>query len=125
MSEQEVRYPALFIYGFCFLRRQTYHLRVAVERSQVEGCASVLVCVVGGSSALNQAADDGQMAFQTGPAQSGQTLLIHQRQRGSWEKETHSQASFTLNSFIRLNMLHLWLPALSFLLFYNELLNSF
>lgn len=68
-------------------RSQTYHLRVAVERRQVEGRASVLVCVVGGSSALHQEADDGQMSFEAGPAQSGQTLLVRQGQRGSWEKK--------------------------------------
>lgn len=68
-------------------RSQTYHLRVAVKRRQVEGCASVLVCVVGGGSTLHQEADDGQMSFEAGPAESGQTLLIRQGQRGSWEKK--------------------------------------
>lgn len=52
-------------------RSQTYHFRVAVERRQVEGRASVLVCVVGGGSALHQETDDGQMSFEAGPAQSG------------------------------------------------------
>lgn len=36
----------------------TYHFRITIEGRQIEGRASVFVCVVGGGSALHQAADD-------------------------------------------------------------------
>lgn len=35
-----------------------YHFRVAIESRQVEGRTSILVCMVGGSSTLHQAADN-------------------------------------------------------------------
>lgn len=74
-------------FPFVLFRTPTYHLRVTVEGSEVEGRAAVLVGVVGGGSALHQAAHDRQVSLQTGPAQSRQTLLIHQRQGGTWQKE--------------------------------------
>lgn len=67
--------------------RATYHLRVAVKSSQVQRGASVFIGVVGGSPVLHQGTHHGQVALQASPAERRQTLLVHQRDGGTWKNK--------------------------------------
>lgn len=91
----------------------TYGLCVAVEGSQVQGCAAILVHLVYLGSFLNQKLDHCPVTLQTSPAKCWQTLFVQRRKSGTWKKSPNHRTWTLQDRAQEQSISHLQTPGLT------------